>query len=245
MNADRLLTDLREHFGSSGMRRVEECLQVLAGKRRADVLDDDQEATRIFFPGLAAKAWHSPADFEWAEEVEACWMQVRDEYHRLQADRVTFYPYEDQYTGDLGWKGWSTWHLYRNGVFSDVARDHCPAAVASLMRTPHGVREGLFSVLAPGAHLLPHTGGVNLFLTVHLALIVPENCALRVGSETRTWQEGKLFIFDDSFIHEAWNRSDRERVVMLWDIWHPDLTELEISSLTWLAPRMQDYLRAH
>jgi aspartyl/asparaginyl beta-hydroxylase (cupin superfamily) len=60
-----------------------------------------------------------------------------------------------------------------------------------------------------------------------LPLIVPEGCGLRVGNETRAWREGEALIFDDSIEHEAWNTSDRVRVVLLFDIWRPELTEGE------------------
>ena len=69
---------------------------------------------------------------------------------------------------------------------------------------------------------------VNTRLICHLPLIVPENCgALRVGNEMRAWTEGEMLIFDDSIQHEAWNDSDKERVVLLFDIWRPELSEEE------------------
>ncbi len=62
-----------------------------------------------------------------------------------------------------------------------------------------------------------------MVLRCHLPLIVPdsEKCAIRVGEETHHWQEGKLVIFDDSFEHEAWNKSDARRVVLMFDIPNP------------------------
>lgn len=247
MDTGALMDELRERYGSDGLQRLEECMDILAGKRRAESDDDDQEATRIYFPGLTARAWHEPAAFTWTARVEANWLTIRDEYTRLLTKNINFYPYEDHYTGDLGWKGWDTWHLYRHGQLTDEARRLCPVTSSSLKMSPHGIREGLYSVLNPGTHLFPHTGGVNLFLTVHLPLIVPESkeLGLRVGSETRSWQPGKIFIFDDSFIHESWNYSGEKRVILLWDIWHPDLNEKEIAALTWAAPRLTAYLKAH
>ena len=62
-----------------------------------------------------------------------------------------------------------------------------------------------------------------MVLRCHLPLIVPagHNCSLRVGDESREWDEGKLMIFDDSFEHEAWNKSDKDRVVLMFDIPNP------------------------
>jgi aspartyl/asparaginyl beta-hydroxylase (cupin superfamily) len=245
MNVDAIIRDVRNRFGHEGLERAEECLRVLAGKSAPEYMHPEQEATRLFFPEIAARPWHEPASFPWAGRVEAQWEAVRSEFERLQEQNVTFYPYEDQYTRDVGWPGWNTWHLYRGGVITEAARQHCPRTVKCLETSPHGLREGLYSVLKPGARLPPHTGGVNLVLTVHLPLIVPDDCALRVGGETRAWEEGKLFIFDDSFIHEAWNGSDAQRVVLLWDVWHPDFTDKEIAALTYLFPRLETFLNAY
>jgi aspartate beta-hydroxylase len=89
----------------------------------------------------------------------------------------------------------------------------------------------MFSVLRPHTHIPPHYGTINGRVIVHLPLIVPENCgALRVAGETRSWVYGKCFAFDDSYAHEAWNHSDETRVVLLFDIWSPFLTEIEIAA---------------
>jgi hypothetical protein len=58
-------------------------------------------------------------------------------------------------------------------------------------------------------------------LRLHLGLDVPAECAMRVGTETKSWQEGKCLVFDDSFEHEAWNRGDRTRTVLLCDFLNP------------------------
>jgi len=60
-----------------------------------------------------------------------------------------------------------------------------------------------------------------------LPLIVPGNCQFRVGGEIREWREGEAFAFDDTIEHEAWNDSDRPRVVLIFDVWNPYLTKSE------------------
>lgn len=79
-----------------------------------------------------------------------------------------------------------------------------------------------YSFLKPNTHILPHKGYTRMVLRCHLPLIVPEgDCAIRIGDETRKWEEGKLMVFDDSFDHEAWNKSDKNRVVLMFDIPNP------------------------
>jgi aspartyl/asparaginyl beta-hydroxylase (cupin superfamily) len=68
---------------------------------------------------------------------------------------------------------------------------------------------------------------LNTRLICHLPLVVPEGCWLRVGNETRHWEEGKLLIFDDSIVHEARNPTTETRIILLFDIWRPELDRAE------------------
>ena len=61
---------------------------------------------------------------------------------------------------------------------------------------------------------------------------MPEEAYLMVAGDPRPWEEGKMLIFDDSYEHEAANLSpDKERVILLIDIWHPDLMPTEIDQI--------------
>lgn len=82
-----------------------------------------------------------------------------------------------------------------------------------------------FSLLAPGTRLRPHCGPTNVRLRCHLALVVPEgDCAMRVGcTPPRQWVEGAVSLFDDSYEHEVWNATEAPRLVLIVDVWHPEL----------------------
>ena len=67
----------------------------------------------------------------------------------------------------------------------------------------------------------------NVRSVVHLPLIVPPGCSFRVGGETRIWVRGEAFAFDDTIEHEAWNRSDHDRAVLIIDVWNPHLSDDE------------------
>jgi aspartyl/asparaginyl beta-hydroxylase (cupin superfamily) len=99
----------------------------------------------------------------------------------------------------------------------------------------------LFSRLRPGAHIKPHHGLLNTRLIVHVPLIAPPGCRLRVGGETREWREGEALVFDDSIEHEAWNRSDRTRTVLLFEIWRPEIGEEERAALTAMFEAIGNY----
>lgn len=85
-----------------------------------------------------------------------------------------------------------------------------------------------FSTLRGGAKIKPHSGPMNLRLRFHLPLIVPSgDCGINVGGQHREWIPGKALVLDDSYIHEVWNNSDEPRVILLFDIWHPDVRKEE------------------
>ena len=106
----------------------------------------------------------------------------------------------------------------------------------------------MFSLLQPGATIAPHHGMINARLICHLPLIIPGEGALRVAGEARQWTEGELMIFDDSVEHEAWNNADRDRIVLIFDIWRPELSEEErhlvatlLETLDAFSPRTQTW----
>jgi len=67
--------------------------------------------------------------------------------------------------------------------------------------------------------MIPHVGHDPKNYRIHLGLIVPPgDCGLRVGGEARGWAVGQVTMFDDTFIHEAWNRTTKPRVVLITDI---------------------------
>ena len=90
----------------------------------------------------------------------------------------------------------------------------------------------MFSLLKPRTRIPPHTGVTNVRLVTHLPLIIPESCRFRVGNDTREWVPGTAWVFDDTIEHEAVNDSDKLRVVLIFDVWHPHLTPPERTMIT-------------
>lgn len=64
---------------------------------------------------------------------------------------------------------------------------------------------------------------LNTRLICHIPILTAPECTLRVGSETREWVDGVPLIFDDSIEHEARNAAQQERVVLLFEIWRPEI----------------------
>jgi hypothetical protein len=195
------------------------------------------EPTHFHYPGLREREFHERALFSWLERLEAATAAITEDFHRVMAaERAELVPYI-QYPDDVPLRQWAAlnrsrdWtaiHLVQNGVTIEANARHCPAVMALLggLQQPVIPRRGpnaMFSLLAPGAHIPPHTGVANTRLVCHLPLIVPEGCWFRVGAETRLWETGKAWLFDDTIEHEAMNPSGELRVILIVDTWHPDL----------------------
>ena len=95
-----------------------------------------------------------------------------------------------------------------------------PATMELLNQIPDWT-SAMYSILVPGKQIPPHKGVYNGVLRYHLGISVPENCAIEVGGETRSWTEGGSLIFDDSLEHSAWNKSAENRTVLFVDFLRP------------------------
>ncbi|WDI32840.1 aspartyl/asparaginyl beta-hydroxylase domain-containing protein [Hyphococcus flavus] len=202
---------------------------------------EKQRPLNFYVPGLPARPITPNDTLPWTADIEAAWEDIRAEFEAAIAQNAKQYPYvpedlEEPYWASLrGKMDWSALYMHFNANVMDEAAMF-PKTLAALETAPTVKRDGVpletfFSRLQPGAHIPPHHGLTNTRLTVHLPLIVPDGCEIRVGDELHQWQEGKIVAFDDSFEHEAWNKSDKDRVVMIFETHHPDLSPTEIEAI--------------
>lgn len=132
---------------------------------------------------------------------------------------------------------WRTFFLFGFGTKLERNCAKAPKTAAMLESIPN-LQTAWFSILAPGAHIPPHKGVTKGIVTCHMGLIVPknrENCRLRVEDEYCTWQEGKIFVFDDTYKHEVSNNTDEERVVLLWHVDRPMKTPARLLHKLFIA----------
>ena len=216
--------------------RLRHAVELLTGERQLFL----QEPSVFYFPYLSNRQFFEREEFGWVKGIEAETPAIKAELEAVIADGADFQPYiEDEpnrprreFHGLHGDPSWTALYLWRDGKPVEENAQRCPRTMAALEKVPMS-RIGaktpsvLFSRLTPGAHIPPHRGMLNCRLIAHLPLIVPDGCWLRVGNETRRWEEGKLLIFDDSIEHEAKNGSDETRIVLLFDLWRPELHDDE------------------
>ena len=237
---ESFMRDRLQRMGFSGgnvSRRFAESLDILFGKKQVYV----QQPRYYYFPELPQIQFYERAAFPWLDKVEAATAAIREELAAvMKADSTAspaFQPYVKANArrpyhpqdGMLNNPAWSAFYLVKDGEVQRENAARCPQTMAALSEVPlsQAVNRSpsiLFSLLRPGAHIPPHNGLINTRLICHLPLIVPGKCRFRVGNETREWVEGKAWVFDDSIEHEAWNNSAQTRVILLFEIWRPELT---------------------
>ncbi|HEU4969123.1 aspartyl/asparaginyl beta-hydroxylase domain-containing protein [Sphingomonas sp.] len=236
-------------FAGANLRpRVRDALAIASGEKELYL----QQPTSFYFPGLPQIQFYEREAFDWVPAIEAQTAAVRAELDAVLAQTHDFPPYvEDDPTRPskthylVANRDWGAFHLLRGEPVEPNA-SLCPDTIAALKGAPQPVIRGrspmaLFSLLKPGAHIFAHNGLINTRLICHLPLIVPDGCRFRVGNEVRRWEEGKLLIFDDTIEHEAWNDSASRRVVLLFEIWRPEIDAEERAALTALFEAIDEF----
>jgi len=223
-------------FDPSAGGRFAHAMDLLLGKRQIY----PQQPKFFYYPELAQIQFFDRGTFPWVQGLEGELAAIRAEAQAILAANGAFVPYVQREAdrpafnerGLLDNPDWGAFFLVKDGVTVESNAARCPRTFAAVSQVPlcridHRTPSVLFSLLRPGARIPPHHGFTNARLIAHLPLIVPPGCALRVGNETRCWHEGEILLFDDSIEHEAWNPSAEPRVVLIFDVWRPELAEEE------------------
>ena len=170
------------------------------------------------------KYFYRTSEFPVLKPLTENWTIIKDELITLLANKsdknwmTTFPDYVEN-------KNNQVWKVYSFLFFLMKSKKHadkCPKTAELIYSIPT-ILSCDFSFLPAQTKIKPHEGYTRMVLRCHLPLIVPvgNQCGIRVGNETHFWKEGELVIFDDSFEHEAWNNSNEDRVVLMFDIPNP------------------------
>lgn len=234
--ADRMGPARARHAGAD-FSRFDECSDVAVGTKKVFT----QQPTMLHIPRLPAIQYYDRAQFEWMDALEAKTDAIRAELIGLREDGTDdFKPYVTHPAGaplnqwaELNWSPrWSALYLWKDGKRIDANCARCPKTAEALSAIPRSeipnfAPTAFFSTLDPHTRIPAHSGDTNARLIVHLPLIVPGQCYFRVGNDTREFKQGKAWVFDDTIEHEAWNDSDRLRVILIFDVWNPYLSDAE------------------
>lgn len=241
---------LQEQLGGGLSPVMQEAVELLLGKRGIDL----QQPSVFYYPGLPQRRFYEPDQFSWLAPMLALVPRMQQELDAMWAGREAgFEPYVRSRPNRpapnnplLGDPAWSVFWFWQDGRIVPENAESCPATMEALAhapmpRIPGRAPNAHWSVLRSGAHIAPHVGMLNTRLICHIPIRTAPGCTLRVGSETRIWEDGRALVFDDSMEHEARNAGPEVRVILLFEIWRPEIGEEDREVLSRIFQAIDSY----
>ena len=138
-------------------------------------------------------------------------------------------------------RDWRMFIMKAYGVDMPQNLRSCPTVASLLAQSPE-VISCILSFLAPGKHIPTHRGPFRGILRFHLMLSMPQDesgrpaCVMEIEGTQYRLADGDSLLWDDTYPHEVWNRSNEVRVALLLDVWRPDMPySLRLLSRTIMA----------
>lgn len=176
------------------------------------------------FSKVDTKPYIPTNEVENLDILQKNWKMIRDE--ALTLDELGLIKTSDK-LDDAGFnsffkKGWSRFYLKWYGASIPSAAKRCPKTTELIESLPN-VKAAMFARLKPGSRLGLHRDPFAGSLRYHLGLITPNNdkAYIRVDGEDYVWTDGGDVLFDETYLHEALNHTDQERIILLCDIERP------------------------
>lgn len=111
---------------------------------------------------------------------------------------------------------WVPIAIFRFGAVNQELKQFFPRTL-NLINSIPGMESAVYSILEPGTIIHPHKGYSSDVLRLHLGLTPYQDAALKVGDQILTWDEGSVFIFDDTETHEVWHKGNATRISFIVD----------------------------
>jgi Aspartyl/Asparaginyl beta-hydroxylase len=183
--------------------------------------------------GASRIAYSDPTVLGIVNHLESNWYHIRNEYDDQRATTPSDYDTQSEHAtlheGQWDWRSYM-----RNGEKLPDFAIRFPETTKVLNAlndhlftgTPFGY--SFLSTLHKHSRIKAHTSPMNLRLRIHLGLHVPKgDCGISVGGIQQPWLESKCLVLDDAFVHHVWNDTASDRVILLVDVWHPDIVSQE------------------
>jgi beta-hydroxylase len=181
------------------------------------------------------------AEYPELRVFEQRYFEIRQECEALLARRERLTDIKalggDYTAGGIHTIQWKAF-MFKAGRFVE---QNCALAprTAEIIRSVPSVYNAFFSILEPNQYITPHWGYYKGFVRYHLGVVIPDDnaqnqCWLRVNAsaednarrdkkliergEKHYWKNGRGFVFDDTYLHDAANECGEVRVVLWLDV---------------------------
>jgi len=222
------------------LKRISDAVWPQIDVRNFEYAQETQKPFLFYIPDLQAVPYFKREKLSWARAIESNFDEIKQEVMENLDIEGDGHPYLDpemplvgeEWDKIKGKMAWGSVHLYKQGQPNAEVIAKFPKLNKILSKVPLCILGGnpseiFISILQPETKIPPHFGVANSVLTVHFPLVVPEGCSLRVEDHVLMQKEGEILAFDDSYDHEAGNPGKAARIVLIFEVWHPDLAEIE------------------
>jgi len=203
-----------------------------------------------YVPGLTCRTFWDINDFDWGKKLANNYKTIRDEFLSVTSDMERLRQegnniWEGALTEEAGGygEGWKTLVLMDRGMWDSVNCNLFPKTAKCVHDSGIPATEVFFASMQPRTSIKMHSDFTNFVLTSHLAIDIPESghnkCRLSVGDDTRQWINGEVMLFDTSLMHDAVNETDATRYILMFRLWHPELTQTERDALQFIYDCLQ------
>jgi beta-hydroxylase len=158
------------------------------------------------------------------QQIKDNWETIKQEALTLESSKLI--KGSDKYN-DIGFnsffrRGWKRFYLKWYNNFHPSALEHCPETI-KLLRSMPDIKAAMFVVLPAGSYLPVHRDPYAGSLRYHLGLITPnsDDCKIVVDGEAYSWRDGEDVLFDETYIHYAENKTDKDRLIFFCDVARP------------------------
>ena len=161
-------------------------------------------------------------NFSWSGEFERNWSDIKEELnYSLRSHQPDAYFNKTMVNNSETWKTISLkwWDIEFSSRYN-----YFPKTMEIVNKYPD-ILSVTFNQLEPNGKILPHCGDTNAIFRCHLGIEIPSclpQTGFRVRHEVKPWKEGKWLIFLDAYQHEAFNLSDRKRIILVLDVLRPE-----------------------
>lgn len=170
------------------------------------------------------QALHDPGQIEDLKLLKENWQTIRDEAEALadEGDIKASHKLNDAGFNSFFRYGWTRFYLKWYDDYLPSAAEKCPKTVELLKQTPN-IKAVMFASLPPGGKLTAHRDPYPGALRYHLGLVTPndDDCYIKVDDQIHSWRDGQDVLFDETFIHEAHNKTDQQRIILFADVHRP------------------------
>ncbi len=164
----------------------------------------------------------SSSHFPELKVIEDNWQDIRDE--ALALHKNGYIAIKDDLPASSFYKDnrWTSFYLKLYDSDIPSAYELAPKTMALIDQVP-SMNLALFACLNPGKKINNHHDPFAYTVRYSLGLSTPnsDKSGIVVNGDDYKWADGESIIFDETFMHYAYNDSDEPRIILMTDIDRP------------------------